>query len=285
MNLNENNYSFYITLVSDSSSGYFNNKSNYFRTQLPKTIELEKNSWEVALVETILPNEVYNIAREECDFKIVTQNEQLAQMFRDHGTNCQSNSLYTHLSVTFGCGVYHKPAQFVEEINRLINAALKPIIDGTNQNIQFDFGYSGHRKRIKIVTNSLGEHIGLIFKKSLAAKLGLDFEKPVVFSKDNVPHRIDLNAAHNNVYIYSDIVEHSIVGDVLAPLLRVSPYSNGDVIGHREFKVPQYYPVAKTNFDQILVQICGDVGEPVQFVGGKSLVKLHFRKKSRLPIL
>ena len=51
---------------------------------------------------------------------------------------------------------------------------------------------------------------------------------------------------------------------------------------HEEFLNLHYVPISKSSFDEIGINIRGDTGQTVHFVGGKSMVKLHFRKKTRL---
>ena len=58
--------SFYITLPSDSSKELFpNNTQCCFRTKLSKPIMLDKQNWEMALVELIVPSQVRNVEFEE----------------------------------------------------------------------------------------------------------------------------------------------------------------------------------------------------------------------------
>ena len=48
--------SFFLTLPSDSSIGMFpNNTQCCFKIHLPKTIHIDKEEWEVALVQLITP--------------------------------------------------------------------------------------------------------------------------------------------------------------------------------------------------------------------------------------
>ena len=58
--------SFFLTLPSDSSMGMFpNNTQCCFKIHLPKTIHIDKEEWEVALVKLITPTQFLNISEEE----------------------------------------------------------------------------------------------------------------------------------------------------------------------------------------------------------------------------
>ena len=54
---------FYLTLMSDSSLNTFpNNTQSSFTIRLDQPINIEKENWEVALVEFITPSRVNNIS-------------------------------------------------------------------------------------------------------------------------------------------------------------------------------------------------------------------------------
>ena len=85
------------------------------------------------------------------------------------------------------------------------------------------------------------------------------------------------------LFVYSDIVDYQIVGDVLAPLLRVVPVTGTrDKINHVEFKHKLWMPVNKGYISSILVMICDDTGDEVKFPAGKVTVVLHFKKRSAI---
>ena len=56
---------FYLTLLSDSSLSTFSKNSQCdFKVKLDHSIQIEKENWEVDLVEVITPTEVNNITKE-----------------------------------------------------------------------------------------------------------------------------------------------------------------------------------------------------------------------------
>ncbi len=75
--------SFYITVLSDSSMTLFpRNTQSVFRTKLAKPIGLNKEEWEMALVEVIIPSQIVNITAEEAKFEIVTTDAALGKAFK-----------------------------------------------------------------------------------------------------------------------------------------------------------------------------------------------------------
>ena len=69
------------------------------------------------------------------------------------------------------------------------------------------------------------------------------------------------------------------MGDTLAPLLRIVDTSgkSGTVV-HRYYDKTIYVPLQKKNFDTVELDIRSDLGEPIQFTGGKVCAVLHFRQ-------
>ena len=105
-------------------------------------------------------------------------------------------------------------------------------------------------------------------------------------ANDKFEYGVDLNMGMNHLFIYSDLPEYTLVGDIEAPLLRVVPFETRTKAGtnphlHMEFLNLHYIPVSKSFFDEITVNIKGDTGKQIHFTHGKSMVKLHFRRKTK----
>ena len=80
---------------------------------------------------------------------------------------------------------------------------------------------------------------------------------------------IDLRRGLESLYVYS-----SIVGDKIAPLLRIVPITG------RHGEMVQYMPVLSREFGSIETEIRDDTGRPVPFERGKVTVTLNFRRCS-----
>ena len=68
------------------------------------------------------------------------------------------------------------------------------------------------------------------------------------------------------LYIYCDIISKQIVGDTLAPLLKVVPVegSHGDNV-MKEYITPQYMSMFTNQFSNIHISIRDDSGEKISF--------------------
>ena len=88
------------------------------------------------------------------------------------------------------------------------------------------------------------------------------------------------NQAFQTMYVYSDIVESQVVGDVRANLLRlVAPEGKFEDVVGEEFVNPFYQKLRLTQFQAVEIVIRGDTGLPIPFQGGAVQVTLHFRKR------
>ena len=85
------------------------------------------------------------------------------------------------------------------------------------------------------------------------------------------------------MYVYCDIIESVVIGDTLAPLLRIV---NMDPVNHTFgshtvdiFNPLHYVPVEKLNFEHIEIDIRDSTGRHLPFTFGTVSVKLHFRRR------
>ena len=107
-------------------------------------------------------------------------------------------------------------------------------------------------------------------------------EEPIVkefleFSKHST--RPQMKFKTPALYVYSDIVEYQVVGDVKVPLLRTVPIDGqmGDFV-HKEFIRPYYKPITQGYINSILIEIKDDTGQDLEFKTGKVICTLYFRR-------
>lgn len=91
---------------------------------------------------------------------------------------------------------------------------------------------------------------------------------------------LELNAGITELYMYTDVVSSSFLGDTLAPILKIIPIGNenGNQI-IKYFPVPLYFPVKKRHFDTIDIELRTSAGTPMKFISGKTNLVLSFRRK------
>ena len=243
--------SFYVTLPSDSSTKYFpGNKVSHFFTRLPTPIEL-RGEWEVGLVEFIYPHTWYNV---------------------NHSNNLIGFDLNDKKII--GRRI---PPGFYETVPDILKAI--SIKDLENK---IYFSYNSTTKRVSINVKNKAK---VILHNGLAQMLG--FDPCEIESFDNnieqtlvSPYVVDPCAHYRVLMVYSDIVEPQVIGDILAPLLRIVNVTgnDGEVVCVK-YDRPHYLPVSRKSFDCLEIVIRNHLGELMPFERGRSYVKLHFRQK------
>ena len=138
------------------------------------------------------------------------------------------------------------------------------------------------RKKVRIDKD--GE-FSIQFNETLARILGF------VHSTIYRPRRISLHVAPNQynlsaivlptMYVYCDVLQHIVVGDITAPLLRIVDVKTANTsTKHQILNPPLYVPLHKKNFDTIEINIMTDEGKPFPFVDGKLVMVLEFKRTS-----
>ncbi len=143
--------------------------------------------------------------------------------------------------------------------------------------LSYDKTYS--RVRIKLDTTAIK---GVVLGTPLQYMLGFGGKWSYTFSKAQVfgTYPPDLTSGFNTLYVYCDLIQPQIVGNILAPLLRTVAVSGefGKTVD-KIFLEPHYLPLRNKRFDTVQLSIKSDQNESVKFNFGKSIIKLHLRRK------
>ncbi|KAK7476314.1 hypothetical protein BaRGS_00008841 [Batillaria attramentaria] len=261
---------FYITLSSNASANFFpgNTLTHFFNT-LPETLDLGTGDWEVGLAECQYPYNWYNLQPGDGDMVLIRE-EQL-----------EFSTTFTY-DLSLPPGRYTTTKGLVNKLNSLIAEAPSGFTGKvwfTNQSPQ------------KKVTLSVKSDSAVGISPKLARMLGLEGqvtdEGRVIFDglvrKEYISkHVVDLTDGLDNLWVYSDVVAHRIVGDSKVPLLRVLPVpKNSSDQLHHAFENIHYFPVGRRVFNAVEIDIRDTTGRPVPFERGQVIVTLHFRLRQR----
>lgn len=252
-----NKESFYLTLPSNSSMEYFpNNKTSIFSTKLPKPIILE-GEWSVGVVEFQYPCTMFTV-----------QDHENVVYFKKLMTMPDQNTPSTVFYKT------HIPATNYDNIEHILTAL-------NNIKEKIKFRYDNISKFVSVTVSD--ESIKSVsLSPKLALQLGFEPSRNLVEKNmGKCPANLHLGLP-SQLFVYCDIVEPQIVGDVMTPLLRIIPLDPSKYIyGANKmhvFSPPHYLPVMRRDFDTIEIDIRQSTGQMIPFQFGTVCIKLHFRK-------
>lgn len=241
---------FYLTLPSNASLSIFpDNKTTSYRVKLPQAIDLSGN-WEVGLFSISYPNTWYTLKN-----------------FDNHIYYADRSGIFSSAFVDYG---YYETMQ---NLIKAANAALKK--ETKNDNITLTFN-----ARTEKVTVHLKNGYQLIITGRMSVILGFGGKETKITKRKDSPYVGDLFGM-TTIYIYCDIVQPQIVGDINAKLLRCIPVEgkSGEVIT-KTFTNIQYVPVQTKSFEDVEILLRSDTGDPVPFESGKVITTLHFKQQS-----
>ncbi len=97
---------------------------------------------------------------------------------------------------------------------------------------------------------------------------------------------IDIQAGRHTMFVYYDLVQDEVLGDIRAPLLRAVPLldttgssGNQSLTVYKAFKRMQFKKVVKSTFHSVNIELRDEGGSPVPFLGtGRTNVTLLFKR-------
>ena len=282
--------SFYLTLSSNVDSFKvfgLANKISEFKTKLGRNIDLDSN-WSVGLAEITYTKSWYNILESHK----VSLFDELGKIYT--ATNDIDDDKFTISS-----GFYETTQKLINEINRILGSftsikAPKLHYNEINNCVTVEAGKI--EKAIKIypyfgteIEDILGlrdRDIKRTYYNHISNESGIAeyvFKGDDIYRQDKFRafHPVEINGGYHSLYLYTDIVYPSLVGDSFAQLLRVievpRKYKFGDTV-HLNYDRPHYMPVMLNNFETIEISIKDDTNSLIPFMFGRCTVVLHFKK-------
>lgn len=255
---------FYMTLPSNSSMQYFpQNKTTHFQTKLPHEWRLT-GDWVVGLSEIQFPQTFSHIPKDNfISMSTITTLEDGTV------TTTQKDELIHP-------GIYNNIPELLDEINHVSNF---------KDHITFEQEVGGYVLIKKICHCKNAEHgitLHSVFWKIMGFQdIAKDAKIVKYYLNSDYPARLS-NALPSVLFIYTDLCESHVTGDVQTPLLRVVPvdldrYEYGNM-RLKIFSAPKYVNLLKTNFETIEIDIRDETGENVPFDHGTLTVTLHFKR-------
>ena len=241
----------YLVLPSNASmTTHPNITLAQYITNLPRRISLS-GDWECGLTEIHYPHDWYNVRN--------------ARLTVEHGDKTETDAYFED-------GYYDSAKALVRTLNdELKGGRVKCSYEPVTQKV------TAHMKGDTTVAlyGDLPDILG--FGRGDAV---VTLTSPARSSVARGYSIVDLRRGFESLYVYSSIVEPRIVGDKIAPLLRIVPITgrHGEMVAAR-FDHVQYMPVLSREFEAVEIEIRDDTGRPVPFERGKVTVTLHLRRR------
>lgn len=258
---------FHVALFSNSSFKYFpENRTTHFVTKLPKRIDLE-GRWGVALLDLHVPLNFQNVSK-EVENRCVT-----------YGRTLNDREIVDKFYIF--AGIYKDLEDVLRELNTHMSKShiefvLKPGL------------YIGVRKNCG---NPTCDYVKHRFDLSEGLKKILGFQPARILSEEILSEEVlsDFPANVNanlpaNLFIYADICQPYITGDIYSKLLRnmaLDPdlYAYGRTLS-KSFSHPIYVPLLTSSFETIEILIRDGAGKKVPIDHGTLTLTLHFKRLS-----
>lgn len=255
--------SFYVTLPSNSSMNvYPDNTLTHFTTLLSKPLDL-RGKWEVAMAGISYTRSWYDITEADGSFD--------SKMGRDLPWVEHRFTIRTDL----------EPKLIATRLNWLLKR------DG----VYVYYGEASGKFGVRLRTDD-PEHCQIKASGRLAALLGLRGVMIRVIETTTDDEGNDVTYVHfrmsdvadlqplRQLYVYTDIIDHQMVGDTTAPLLRNVPVQGKfSSMVNIDFTKLEYKSVSTSLVNTIEIDIRDDTGKRIPFNTGRVIVKLHFRRK------
>lgn len=270
-----------------------NTQSN-FSTDFETAFDFS-NDYECGLVEIIFPLSIKNIPEDVISREI------------NIGFSYNRRKILLKNQIIIESTNYKSSDSLIDEINRKIDTSNTKDITKKNsmtiknfigeKNEDLDFKITLPRLKIeyekctivpgnveykdKMTKNLEKIRLNLFLSKYLSSMLG--FAESQDLSEENTSkYKIDLLANNHSLFIYTNIIEESYVGNRKFQLLRVFPLAHNDGNDKMKsivFNPIIFHPLRLYKFDSINVQIRDSAGNLVIFENGSVTLTLLIRKK------
>lgn len=242
--------SFYLYLPSNSLiDDLKRNTPATYRTILSRPLYVQGGKWEAALVEIQYLN-AFDSVRESHN-KIYYKDGQFWDFAR-----IQSGS-YTN----------------VDQLTKQINET-EPF---KSKNISFVF--SSITQKITIKYPDGLENYSMYLTGDLADICGFESDF-IITQTSEAKYHANIHAGKYSIFVYSDLITNSFVGNSESPLARVIPIlgTPGEYV-RQQFTNLQYIPLSRDTFESVAVELRHDDGELLKASRGKTVCVFHLRIK------
>lgn len=242
------------------------NSLSQYTIQLDQSIDLKEGEWEIALAEIIFHKSWKNVT--DSWIRI------------DYGAELHTGEMMLK------SGFYKSIKDAVEKVNESIRLSYAP-----KECVEFVYSEQANEVQIKLKQS---DSLKLILSKELAGMVGYGSRmdnpsdrsltlagSPLMDIYYLASSASDINNGFYNIYVYCDLCDLVSIGDVRAPLLRIVPLGSDPHYANQwtVYSKLQYVPMIKKKFNTITIYLMNDIGSPVHFETGKTVVTVDVKRK------
>jgi hypothetical protein len=263
----------YLTLPSNTTD-FSTNATSEFRVQLPNELQLD-GEWEMALVEMQYPYSWNNLKGgaqpdSQDNWILITMNGDKKKLIDGR-----------MVEINVPPGHYRDVHELIEAMNEALRVWKAPGSKTHPLPKLVKVTYDELHKRVKLKLNTTAIK-GVILGTVLQYMLGFGGEWSRAFTKPvyKAKYPPDITGGFTTLFVYCNLVQPQVVGNILAPLLRTVPVEGeyGATVD-KVFLDPHYLPLRCKSFDSVHIAIKDDTDTPVKFNFGKTIIKVHLRRK------
>ena len=267
---------FYMVLLSNTSSfrSSIYDRSNTvseFTTQLPHNIELGNDKWECALCSISYLHSWYDIDEDTYIY---------IDMFEIEGSSDHTEERrLTRKKILIPKGHY-------DDDGNVFASMLTEKLSNSGAKSRFQY-----KPRTNTMVLIVSNEETITMEKYLAHIMGFQFttfshsafhtshgKNSMSFETQNA---VDFNLKTHNLFVYCDILENTLLGGYYNPLLALVPTKkeNYNTYVTKTFTDRHYLPMNSSVLSRIKISIKDDRDQNIKIRGGRTSLKLHFRKK------
>jgi hypothetical protein len=259
---------FYVVLPSNSSSSYFpDNTTTHFITRLPQPLRLQ-GVWGVSLTDIQIPMTFLHFSQDEKTLVKIKnfiseppEEEEVLKVDLEH-----------HIVPR---GLY----QTIDDLVKTVNET------SLRRHLIFTLNRFGYVTAQRSCTDCMDITHGFRLSSTLAQIFGYETQCHILATEKSWiasrPASL-IRALPTTLFVYTDICESYITGDVQTPLLRtvsldIESYVYGSV-KYKSFATAKYIPLLHTDLQTIEIDIRDEFGQPIPFEYGTLTATLHFKR-------
>jgi cell fate (sporulation/competence/biofilm development) regulator YlbF (YheA/YmcA/DUF963 family) len=292
---------FYLTLASNSSMDYFDNKTSNFTVKLPKTLTLD-GKWIVALAEIHYQNTFLNVSEgsNSITFRRRPKTDKFIELTDDTLEQCiiQTrnynsiqdilNALNFYMNSFLNIFNFEKDETKLDEkqeeatTNTEKETTKQPEIKTDSKDDKL-FTYFDRERKVVLINPDIKKMFSqLYFTNRLAIQLGYEPDTNALRKPKDLVRRPHLSyGIADEMMVYCDIIEPQVFGHEMAKIIRIVNIKKDALFGetcHKEYQRLQYIPLLKKEFETISIELRDKTGTVLPFLYGTVLLVLHFMK-------